>query len=126
MLLGVLSGKTEEDVNEVNAPSIASERGIVTSETTRTSARDFTELVRVTLVSGEKRERVVGTTLGRRHRPHLLEAWGRRFNLQLEDGLALFRYRDLPGMIGRVGTIVRRARREHRRRRRRLRAGRRR
>lgn len=105
VLLGILSGKTEEDVNEVNAPSIAAERGIVTSETTRTSARDFTELVRVTLVSGDKRERVVGTTLGRRHRPHLLEAWGRRFNLQLEDQLALFRYRDLPGMIGRVGTI---------------------
>ena len=36
-------------------------------------------------------------TLGRRNRPHLLEAWGQRFNLQLEDHLALFRYRDLPG-----------------------------
>jgi D-3-phosphoglycerate dehydrogenase len=46
----------------------------------------------------------VGTTLGRRHRPHLLEAWGHRFNLQLEDHIALFRYRDVPGMIGRVGT----------------------
>ncbi len=105
VLLGLLSGHTEEQVNAVNAPAIAAERGIVTSETKRTSARDFTELVRVTLVSGERRERVVGTTLGRRHRPHLLEAWGRRFNLQLEDHLALFRYRDLPGMIGRVGTI---------------------
>ena len=48
--------------------------------------------------------RVVGTTLGSRHRPHLLEAWGHRFNLQLEDHIALFRYRDVPGMIGRVGT----------------------
>ena len=49
--------------------------------------------------------RVVGTTLGRRHRPHLLEAWGQRFNIQLERHLALFRYSDVPGMIGRVGTI---------------------
>jgi D-3-phosphoglycerate dehydrogenase len=105
VLLGVLSGKTEEDVNTVNAPAIAAERGIVTSETTRTSARDFTELVRVTITSGDRAERVTGTTLGRRHRPHLLEAWGRRFNVQLEDHLALFRYRDVPGMIGRVGTI---------------------
>ncbi|HEY5142489.1 MAG TPA: phosphoglycerate dehydrogenase [Solirubrobacteraceae bacterium] len=105
VLLGVLAGHTEEDVNEVNAPSIAAERGIVTAETTRTSARDFTELVRVTVVSGERTTRVVGTTLGRRHRPHLLEAWGQRFNLQLEDHLALFRYEDVPGMIGRVGTM---------------------
>ncbi|HEX2087282.1 MAG TPA: ACT domain-containing protein, partial [Solirubrobacteraceae bacterium] len=64
-------------------------------------ARDFTDLVRVTV--GE--QRVVGTVLGRRSRPHLLEAWGRRFNVQLEDNLALFRYRDVPGMIGRVGTV---------------------
>ncbi|MGZ4174424.1 MAG: ACT domain-containing protein, partial [Solirubrobacteraceae bacterium] len=28
-----------------------------------------------------------------------------RFNLQLEDHLTLFRYRDIPGMIGRVGTV---------------------
>ncbi|HEY3187963.1 MAG TPA: ACT domain-containing protein, partial [Solirubrobacteraceae bacterium] len=49
--------------------------------------------------------RVVGTVLGSRHRPHLLEAWGQRFNLQLEDHVALFRYRDVPGMIGRVGTV---------------------
>ena len=50
--------------------------------------------------------RVVGTLVGRRNRPHLLEAWGQRFNLQMEDHLALFRHSDVPGMIGRVGTIL--------------------
>ena len=103
-LLGVLRGHTEEEVNEVNAPSIAEERGIEVVETTNTSARDFTDLVRVTVVAGDVSERVVGTTLGRRHRPHLLEAWGQRFNLQLDPFLVLFRYDDVPGMIGRVGT----------------------
>ena len=48
---------------------------------------------------------MVGTTLGQLHRPHLLEAWGQRFNLQMDEGhLALFRYQDVPGMVGRVGT----------------------
>jgi D-3-phosphoglycerate dehydrogenase len=103
-LLGLLQGHTEEDVNPVNAPAIAEERGIELVETRRTAARDFADLVRVTVVAGERRERVVGTVVGRRHRPHLLEAWGQRFNLQLTDHLALFRYRDVPGMIGRVGT----------------------
>ncbi len=106
VLLGMLAGNTEEDVNEVNAPAIAAERGIVIAETSRTSARDFTELVRVTLVSGEQRTRVVGTTLGRRNRPHLLELWNRRFNLQLHDHLALFQYEDVPGMIGHVGAVI--------------------
>jgi D-3-phosphoglycerate dehydrogenase len=54
--------------------------------------------------SGDSTVRVVGTVVGRRHRPHLLEVWGQRFDLQLENQITLFRYRDVPGMIGRVGT----------------------
>jgi len=104
VLLGVLAGHTEETVNLVNAPAIAEERGIEIAETKRTTARDFTDLIRVTVASGEEGVRVVGTTLGRRDRPHLLEAWGLRFNVQLEGHITLFRYRDVPGMIGRVGT----------------------
>jgi D-3-phosphoglycerate dehydrogenase len=103
-LLGVLSGHTEEDANAVNAPYLAEERGIEVVETKSPSARDFTDLLRVTVVSGGERTRVVGTVLGRKDRPHLLEAWGQRFNLQLEEHLAFFKYRDVPGMIGRVGT----------------------
>ena len=106
VLLGLLEGRTEEAVNEVNAPSIVAKRGIVVSETSRTSARDFTELVRVTQICGDERTRVVGTTLGRRHRPHLLELWDRRFNLQLHEHLVLFQYEDVPGMIGHVGAVL--------------------
>ena len=105
-LVGVLTGHVEEEVNEVSAPAIADERGIAVAETNRASARDFTDLVRVTVTSGEVSSRVVGTTLGRRNRPHLLEAWGSRFNVQLEPHLAVFRYRDQPGMLGRVGTAL--------------------
>jgi D-3-phosphoglycerate dehydrogenase / 2-oxoglutarate reductase len=49
--------------------------------------------------------RVVGTNLGRLNRAHLLEAWGQRFNVQLENHITLFLYRDLPGMLGHVGTV---------------------
>ena len=104
VLKGALAGHTEEEVNEVNAPAIAEERGIAVAETSQAHARDFTDLLRVSVQSGGTRTRVVGTLLGRRDRPHLLEAWGSRFNVQLEDNLAVFRYRDQPGMIGRVGT----------------------
>jgi D-3-phosphoglycerate dehydrogenase len=104
VLRGMLEGHTEEEVNEVNAPGIAEERGIAVSETSSAHARDFTDLLRVAVVSGGERTRVVGTTLGQTHRPHLLEAWGSRFNLQLEGHLAIFAYEDRPGMLGRVGT----------------------
>ncbi len=104
-LLGVLSGRTEEEANAVNAPFLAEERGIELVETKNAHARDFTDLVRITVRSGGVETRVVGTTLGNRDRPHLLEAWGQRFNLQLTEHLALFRYQDVPGQIGRVGTL---------------------
>jgi D-3-phosphoglycerate dehydrogenase len=106
VLKGALAGHTEEDVNDVNAPAIATERGIDVAETRRSEARDFSDLVRVTVVSGSDRTRVVGTVLGSRYRPHLLEAWGSRFNVQLEQHLAVFRYTDQPGMLGRVGTML--------------------
>src|SRR6185436_2464729 len=104
VLRGVLEGHTEEEVNDVNAPAIADERGIAVTQTSSSHARDFTDLVRVAVVSGGERTRVTGTTLGQLHRPHLLEAWGSRFNLQLEGHLAIFSYEDRPGMLGRVGT----------------------
>ena len=102
VLQGVLSGHVEEQVNLVNAPSLAEERGIRVTESRTSQARDFADLIRVT-VGGE---RVTGTTVGRRNRPHLLEAWSQRFNLQFEDHLVLFRYSDVPGMVGRVGTML--------------------
>jgi D-3-phosphoglycerate dehydrogenase len=102
-LLGVLQGHTEEDVNAVNAPAVAEERGIEVVETKNASARDFENLVRVTVTAGDQKTRVVGTTFGRKNRPHLLEAWGQRFDVQLDEHLAVFRYDDRPGMIGRIG-----------------------
>jgi D-3-phosphoglycerate dehydrogenase len=105
VLLGVLVGHTEEEVGVVNAPAMAEERGIERAETKRTTARDYTDLIRVTLTSGQESVRVVGTLIGRQNRPYLLEAWGQRFLVQLEENVTLFRYRDVPGMIGRVGTV---------------------
>jgi D-3-phosphoglycerate dehydrogenase / 2-oxoglutarate reductase len=60
----------------------------------------------VAVRSGGTSTRVVGTTLGQQHHSHLLQAWGSRFNVQLEQHLAIFRYEDRPGMLGRVGTML--------------------
>jgi D-3-phosphoglycerate dehydrogenase len=106
VLLGVLAGHTDEAVGVVNAPAMAEERGIELSEIKRTSARDYTDLIRVSVTSGQESVRVVGTLIGRQNRPYLLEAWGQRFLVQMEDNVTLLRYRDIPGMIGKVGTCL--------------------
>jgi D-3-phosphoglycerate dehydrogenase len=107
VVLGALAGRTEDSINAVNALAIAAERGIDVVQSRSPSARDYTDLVRVAVwCGGERQNGVVGTTIGRLHRPHLLAAWGQRFNLQLERYLTLFRYQDVPGVIGRVGTML--------------------
>jgi D-3-phosphoglycerate dehydrogenase len=102
---GALEGRTEEQVNPVNAPAIAEERGIVVEEKKVSEAQDFNELIRVTVVAGGERVAVAGTGIGPKQDPHLVEVQGRRLTIELEPHVAVFRYEDLPGMIGRVGTI---------------------
>src|SRR5579884_301403 len=86
-LIGVLSAHSEEEVGAVNAPAIAADRGIEVCETKRSGARDYTDLIRVEVSGGGAAVRAAGTLIGRRHRPHLLEAWGQRFDLPLEGHL---------------------------------------
>jgi D-3-phosphoglycerate dehydrogenase / 2-oxoglutarate reductase len=104
VLLGALRGNAEDEPNAVNAPALAEERGIRIVEAKHSAARDYTDLIRVEVTAGDNTVRVAGTLIGRQERPHLLEAWGQRFDVQLEEHVTLFRYRDLPGMIGRAGT----------------------
>lgn len=105
VLMGVLAAKgTSTDINEVNAPALAKERGIATEDVKHEQVRDYTDMIRVTVASSSHSATVAGTVIGNLHRPHLLEAWGQRFQVQLEDHVTMFRYHDRPGMLGRVGT----------------------
>src|SRR2546421_1197766 len=105
ILNGVLQGHTGEEVNVVNAPSIAEERGIAVEERKVSEAADFNELVKVALVANHDRVEVAGTGFGPRNVPHLVSVYGQSFNIEMAEHFAFFRYLDQPGMIGRVGTI---------------------
>jgi D-3-phosphoglycerate dehydrogenase / 2-oxoglutarate reductase len=105
VIVGALQGRTEEQVNLVNAPTMAQQRGIVFEEKAVSEAEDFNELIRVTVVAGDERVAVAGTGIGPHQAPHLVEVQGRRLTIELERHVTVFRYEDLPGMIGRVGTI---------------------
>jgi D-3-phosphoglycerate dehydrogenase len=104
VMVGILSGHTEEPVNLVNAPHMAEERGIELVETKDSNTEDFTELITVRLQSGGEEVEVSGTGVGPRNEPYLVSVWGESFYLPFAEHLAVFRYADQPGMIGRVGT----------------------
>jgi D-3-phosphoglycerate dehydrogenase len=104
-LNGAFQGRFEQPVNYVNAPLLAQERGIEVVEQRRRSSRDFTNLVRVGVSADGDELLVAGTTIGREHRLWLVSALGFELELELAPLLVFFRYDDVPGVIGRVGTL---------------------
>jgi D-3-phosphoglycerate dehydrogenase len=104
-LNGAFQGRADRPVNYVNAPLIAEERGVEVREGRSRSARDYTNLLRVELRAGGERVRVAGTTIGSDNRPWLVNVLGFEIELELAPLFVLCRYDDVPGVIGRVGTL---------------------
>ncbi len=104
-LNGAFQGRSDQPVNYVNAPVIAAERGVDVREERSRSARDYTNLVRVEAVSGGHPLRVAGTTMGNDNRLWLVSALGFELDMELAPLLVVFRYDDVPGVIGKVGTL---------------------
>jgi D-3-phosphoglycerate dehydrogenase len=104
-LNGAFQGRADRPENYDNAPLIAAERGIEVREERSRSARDYTNLVRVELRGSGSRLRVAGTTIGSDHRPWLVNVLGFEIELELAPLIVLCRYDDVPGVIGRVGTL---------------------
>jgi D-3-phosphoglycerate dehydrogenase len=98
-LNGAFQGHTDQPVNYVNAPVVAADRGIEVVEETRRATRDYTSLVAVA-VDGV---RVAGTTRNERH--ILTSALGFELEMELAPRMAFLLYDDVPGVIGRVGTL---------------------
>jgi D-3-phosphoglycerate dehydrogenase len=104
-LNGAFQGRSDRPVNYVNAPLIAAERGVEVSEERSRGSRDFTNLVRVEAVSDGTTLQVAGTTIGNENRLWLVSALGFELEMEFAPLLVLFRYDDVPGVIGKVGTL---------------------
>ena len=100
-LNGAFQGRVDQPVNYVNAPVIAAERGIEVREERSAASLDYTNLVRV----GVDEVEVAGTLIGRENRPWLVGALGFQLETELAPRMVFLRYPDVPGVIGRVGTV---------------------
>jgi D-3-phosphoglycerate dehydrogenase len=103
---GIFQGRVEQKVNYVNASLLAAERGIIVGEERLRASRDYMNVVevRVTAEGGEEVE-VSGTTIGPEPRLFLASALGFSIDIELDPDLVFFRYDDIPGVIGKVGTL---------------------
>jgi D-3-phosphoglycerate dehydrogenase len=104
-LNGAFQDSVDQAVNYVNAPVIAAERGIGVSEERHAGSQHYTNLVRVLVGSDGEEAEVWGTTVGPENRLFLAGALGFAIDIELSPRMAFLVYDDMPGVIGRVGTM---------------------
>ncbi len=113
VLSGILNCVLAEKVNLVNASAAAAERGLIVEETTRRRERGFPNTVEVAVADGEhgsravqNRELTVEGTVISDGSPRILSLDGIGLEGPLEGTLLLTRNRDVPGVIGQIGTAL--------------------
>ena len=104
-LNGAFQDRVDQTVNYVNAPVIAAERGIDVSEQRYATSQHYTNLVRVVVTADGEDAEVSGTTMGPERRLFLAGALGFAIDIELAPRMAFLVYDDVPGVIGRVGTM---------------------
>lgn len=103
VLKGVLAPVVDEPVSFVNAPQIAEQRGISVRETKSSDARDYVNLV---VVRGDRGAHVAGTLFGKAEAPRIVAIDEHLVDLPPSRHMLVVHNEDVPGMIGRVTTIL--------------------
>ncbi len=101
---GVLA-PMHDHVNMVNALSLAKTRGVRVVESKSSELTDFTSLISVSLATDRHQCEVSGTLFYHRE-PRLVEVDGFRVEAVLDGLLLIYSNMDVPGIIGRIGTML--------------------
>ena len=103
-LQGLLAPRLD-NINIVNAPFVARERGIEVREIRSVTTADYQTLLRVEVLSGDHADGVAGTLIGRGGR-RIVEVGGIEVEAELGPHMLHFTNEDKPGLIGTVATIL--------------------
>lgn len=101
---GLLERALDEEVNIVNAEVLVRERGIDLVEQSRTEPGAFSSSITAEVQSNGETF-VAGGTLFGNDMPRLFRLADFRLEAYLDGNLLIFTHDDVPGIIGRVGTI---------------------
>jgi D-3-phosphoglycerate dehydrogenase len=91
--------------NFVNVDHIASSRGIAVNSTRLARHADYSEYVEIETWAGGASVRTAGALLGTAH-PRIVRIGAFRVDVQPRGVLLILRNRDVPGVIGRVGSAL--------------------
>ena len=106
VLMGAFQSVVAEPVNFVNAMVVAEERGIGIRESTQAATKDYVNLITAKSVSDGHSVAVGGTIIGKKDEARFVQMLDFEIDMAPSKYMAFFRYKDVPGMIGKVGTIL--------------------
>jgi D-3-phosphoglycerate dehydrogenase len=104
LLAGLLEKAIDEPVNVVNAPVLASQRGVEVETTTAEHSETFTNLLEVTVRTDQGERFLAGTVLGK-SLLRVMQLDGFRIELEPAGNVAILFNQDMPGVIGQYGKI---------------------
>ena len=104
-LMGAMRDVVDRNVNLVNVHHVAGERGIETASTHVDARGEVGEEVELRLEAGDRSVRVTGALLGETH-GRIVRIGAFRVDVAPRGNLVVLRNRDVPGVIGRVGTLL--------------------
>jgi D-3-phosphoglycerate dehydrogenase / 2-oxoglutarate reductase len=105
ILKGLLTPTVKDDVNTVNAPILAKERGIKVSETASAESDEFLNLVTVRVVTTEMDCTLAGTIYGKQD-SRIVRINNFRLEMIPLGHMAIIHNLDKPGAIGSIGTTL--------------------
>ncbi len=101
---GLMESVLDESVNIVNARVLLQERGIEVVAESRPDRGDFSASMLVQLITTSGTYQVAGTLFGE-NMPRLILLDDYRLEAYLDGTLFVFTHKDVPGIIGKVGTV---------------------
>lgn len=102
--VGLLQRALGDEINIINAEVMLRERGIELCEEAHHEMSAFASSISADVAGGGRTVTAGGTLLGH-NMPRLVVLDGHRLESYLDGNLLLFSHQDVPGIIGRVGTI---------------------
>ncbi len=105
-LAGVLDKFLDNEVNPVNAPLVAADRGVEVREEKTNKHSRFATLVTLKVTGAGGEEAIVSGTLAADGSPRLVRWNDYRMDAHLQGSILVIRNDDKPGVIGAVGSVL--------------------
>lgn len=105
LIKGLLDPILTETVNYINAPVLAKERGIRIIEVKSSETKDYTNLIALTVRTSKETSRTSGAVFGKND-PRIVRINEFSVEIAPEGYLLAVSNKDLPGVIGNLGTTL--------------------